>query len=870
MMAEFNPDDTIGVYRIIRLLGKGAMGAVYEVVHTQLGVHYALKSFTLKDGHIDILKEKFLAEGRVLARLHHPNVVRVFDLNFDEATQTPYFVMDLVVYKDGSPHTLADVEVSDLDEEFVFQWFTELASALDYIHAQGIVHRDIKLNNILLSADKHVILSDFGVLRLFSDRLRNEVRASTTMAAEVTNSRLVMGTRGYMAPEVERGEEATPAADVYSLAVMIVYLLTGAWYEPGSRVLELLETLRLPWTKVLPQMLAEDPAERPVDLCALVKRLEVPASEVKTIVRPSGRALPKLWDGVKRALRKLPWKATAIFGGAFAATAAVFTSVWFALRKPAAPQSAEEEFAATFGVEAIESGGTNEVAEAQSQRRTAGNLYCVVDLSTGPNATNYPVSYLAAEPKGGWTDEYKTTKLVLRRIEPGTFIMGKNQKNESRRVTLTKPFYIGVFEVTQKQYRLVTGGNPSKFKGDMRPVERVSYDMIRGKGEGAKWPVSNAVDAYSFMGKLRARTGLEFDLPTSAQWEFACRAGTTTIYSYGDSANGDYMWYKDNSSSKTHPVGLKRANPWGLYDMHGNVWDFCLDWASRTLNVMTDPRGAFFGKKRKIRGGAFTDMASAATAAVIYEWHPSVKNFNIGFRLCCSTESHERGAKKGANDEKQTVVTHGSAIGKVQLWEGGPYWAEMNIGAKKPEDSGYYFWWGDTVGYKRENDAWVASDASSSNFSFDSKSAHTFWKTQQLLQNEGWTTVDGILTPQHDAAHVQWGGGWRMPANQEIIDLSGKCEWTQTMLNGVKGYLVRGKGDYVSASIFLPVTGRVKGRSPNVGYDGCYWSSFSAPDKKNSKSRFAASLNFWPKGHGRFASHRYEGFTVRPVQGGAK
>lgn len=352
-MAAFNPEDTIGVYRIVRLLGKGAMGAVYEVVHTQLGVHYALKSFTLEDGHIDILKEKFLAEGRVLARLHHPNVVRVFDLNFDEATQTPYFVMDLVVYKDGSPHTLADVEVSDLDEEFVLRWFTELASALDYIHAQGIVHRDIKLNNVLLSADKRVILSDFGVLRLFSDRLRNEVRASTTMAAEATNSRLVMGTRGYMAPEVERGEEATPAADVYSFAVMIVYLLTGVWYEPGSRALELLETLELPWAKALPQMLAEDPAERPVDLCALAKLLEVPTSEAKTVVRPRGGQSPMAQNDATPAWRKLSWKAVAIFVGAFAVVVVVFMSVWFALRKPAVSQSAEEEFAAAFGAEGI-------------------------------------------------------------------------------------------------------------------------------------------------------------------------------------------------------------------------------------------------------------------------------------------------------------------------------------------------------------------------------------------------------------------------------------------------------------------------------------------------------------------------------------
>ena len=345
--------DTIGVYRIVRLLGKGAMGAVYEVVHTQLGVHYALKSFTLEDGHVDVLKEKFLAEGRILARLQHPNVIRVFDLNFDEATKTPYFVMDLVCYKDGSPHTLADIEVSDLDEEFVRQWFTELASAIDYIHAQGIVHRDIKLNNVLLTADKHVILSDFGVSRLFSDSLRREVRATTTMVAEAKNSRLVMGTRGYMAPEVERGEEATPAADVYSLAVMIVYLLTGVWYEPGSRALQLLETLELPWAQVLPQMLAEDPAERPANLSVLAKQLGVPASEAKTVVRPAAHPPAETQTGAKPRWRLPPWKPVAVIGGGIAAAAAVFTAAWFALRKPATPQSAEEEFAAAFGADGV-------------------------------------------------------------------------------------------------------------------------------------------------------------------------------------------------------------------------------------------------------------------------------------------------------------------------------------------------------------------------------------------------------------------------------------------------------------------------------------------------------------------------------------
>ena len=250
------------------------MGSVYEVEHEQLGVHYALKAFTHESGHVDVLKKKFLTEGRVLARLHDQHLVRVFDLNFDETTGTPYFVMELVLSEDGRPRTLADVKTAELDEDCVLQWFTELASVIDYIHEQGIVHRDIKLGNVLLSSDGHVVLSDFGISRLFSERLRSDVKAVNTMVSEaVTSARLMMGTQGYMAPEVARGEDATPAADSYSLGVMFVYLLTGIWYEPGSKVFKLLETLEYRWIDVLPRLLSENPAERPTNLSELVEQL---------------------------------------------------------------------------------------------------------------------------------------------------------------------------------------------------------------------------------------------------------------------------------------------------------------------------------------------------------------------------------------------------------------------------------------------------------------------------------------------------------------------------------------------------------------------------------------------------------------------
>ena len=261
------------------------MGAVYEVEHTQLGVHYALKTFTLEGGHVDLLKNKFLTEGKVLARLHDPHLVRVFDLNFDEATGMPYFVMDLVLSEDGSPRTLLDVKTEELDEDCVFEWFADLASAIDYIHAQGIVHRDIKLGNVLLSSDGHVVLSDFGISRIFSERLRSDVNAVNTMVSEaVTGARLVMGTQGYMAPEVVWGGEATPASDSYSLGVMFVYLLTGIWYTPASKAFKLLEALEYRWIDVLPRLLSVNPAERPTNLLELVETLRsAPVAEPERV-----------------------------------------------------------------------------------------------------------------------------------------------------------------------------------------------------------------------------------------------------------------------------------------------------------------------------------------------------------------------------------------------------------------------------------------------------------------------------------------------------------------------------------------------------------------------------------------------------------
>lgn len=271
-------------------------------------------------------------------------------------------------------------------------------------------------------------------------------------------------------------------------------------------------------------------------------------------------------------------------------------------------------------------------------------LYMVIDLSGGANASSYPVSYLDAVPSGGWSDTYKTTKLVLRRIEPGTFKMC-GQYN----VKLTKAFYIGVFEVTQRQYTLIMGTNPSDYKGDKRPVEQVSWEMIRGNATTYNWPNVKTVGSDSFAGRISKRTGKSFDLPTEAQWEYACRAGTTSLYNNGGNTENDLKKvgrYSGNTSdgkggySQHTVVGSYASNAWGLYDMHGNNWEWCLDWFGDLTSNVTDPKGPTSGGWRIFRGGSWYYYgADACQNTYRYNRVPSsFSNYYYGFRICMTIQ----------------------------------------------------------------------------------------------------------------------------------------------------------------------------------------------------------------------------------------
>jgi formylglycine-generating enzyme required for sulfatase activity len=225
-------------------------------------------------------------------------------------------------------------------------------------------------------------------------------------------------------------------------------------------------------------------------------------------------------------------------------------------------------------------------------------MYTVVGSARGLSAAQAaPLSAATPDLKAVEViDLGSGVKMEFVLIKPGSFLMGSesghNDEKPAHRVTLTRPFYLGRCEVTQDQWQRVMGSNPSGFKGANLPVENVSWN-----------------DCQDFLAKLQKQTGRQFTLPTEAQWEYACRAGTTNTFSCGDdeASLSRHAWHAFNSGGKTHPVGQKKPNPWGLYDMHGNVFEWCADWYSESYpgGDAMNPTGAGSGDRRIIRGGAW-------------------------------------------------------------------------------------------------------------------------------------------------------------------------------------------------------------------------------------------------------------------------
>jgi formylglycine-generating enzyme required for sulfatase activity len=575
---RFVTGTVFGDWRLTAFIGRGGNGEVYCARHVRLDISAAVKVLMRDD---ERAKSRFMHEAQMLAVMRSKAFPRFFA--YGEANEHAYIALELL-----EPCELP------MGDRAVAKFMLKVCGAVAELHALGYVHRDIKPSNILFrmkgpcGAQDHEcasepVLADLGLVKQipYPD---SKLQASDTGVQTIGG----VGTPGYGAPEqMERGE-VSAAVDVHALGVLADQCFKG---RPPRR-----------WGRIIQVATSSIPARRYATVQAFARAIR----------------MRNLWR----------WAVAAMV---VACVAAACVLVSLAMRP---------------------------------------DKYCVVDLSGGPDAKAYPVAYLKTEPSGwtkerGWPDEYKTSKLVRRLIKRGSFVMGvadDSDESRRRRVEFDKTFYMGVFEVTQRQYELVTGENPSNAKGAMRPVENISWTSLRGWWESYDWPEKKGVHANTFLGRLCSRTGLHFDLPAETQWEYACRAGTASIYNDGGSSVADLRrlgrfafnqklrgWGETNEGFVRHVpdgrggymekhtvVGSYSPNAWGLYDMHGNVSEWCLDrW--KNMSRHTDICAAAENGENRVRRGGSWNSTPGFCRSFCRDISPApMRDENFGFRVVMS------------------------------------------------------------------------------------------------------------------------------------------------------------------------------------------------------------------------------------------
>jgi eukaryotic-like serine/threonine-protein kinase len=589
-------------YEIDRLIGLGGMGEVHLARQVALNRPVAIKFLTRTAGDPpDEYEARFRREAELMARISHPNVVTIFD--FGAVAGRPYLVMEYVEGGDLRSKMVPDLPMPIGEIRSIMK---PVLKAVAFLHSRGIVHRDLKPENILMLHEETPKVTDFGIAVL------------DFAMGSLTRTGRALGTPGYVAPEQQYGLKVDARADQFSLAALCYEMGTGrkplgAFPKPDR----INPKFGPEAASVILKALSEDPTDRFETIGEFGEALDraLGAAEVR---KPSNRR----WPIIAASVAAVP-----ILIGA---------GVFLALRPDPTPK-----------VPPADNPGPAIVRTPDVSREVPAPLVPETPARLTARSVDIP--------------------LVL--VPAGEFRMGSTSADAdaqpeefpSHPVRISRAFYLGETEVTVGQFRKFIDATGARTSAETRPANGgqwggCMFDVKRNEWQQRpelNWRTPNGVkprsedepvlqvswyDAVAFCNWLSGREKRPFRLPTEAEWEYACRAGSRARWCFGDDPAplDQYAWNLKNAGHAFHPVGQKRPNAFGLLDMHGNAWEWCSDeFGPYDASPAVDPQGPPPKEARVLRGGSFDwDKVDRTRSASRHKYPSYMSYYNYGFRVC--------------------------------------------------------------------------------------------------------------------------------------------------------------------------------------------------------------------------------------------
>lgn len=617
-----------GQYVILDKIGEGGMGSVFKALHRHMRREVAIKVLHSDLAETPDALRRFQREMRAGGKLNHPHIVPTLDA--DQVGDTMFLVME---YVPGTNLALLVGQNGPLPVKQALRYVAHAAEGMAHAHDQGIIHRDIKPSNLLCDEQDNVRVLDLGLARFAAD--------GQAQQTQLTGTGELLGTVDYMAPEQALStRKADARSDIYSLGCTLAYLLTGQPPFSGESVLKRLMAHR----------------DTPVpSLCA--KRQEVPEAVDRIFQKMVAKQPAERYQSMRELLadlaplvgsrrRRSRWLMRRVL--AVLAASVLIAGFNFFRQRGDDEQKPRVEPPQTVQPIAPPSMAIAPFDDSQAvayQEAWGAHLRLPVEV------TNDVGMKLRLIPAGEFQQGATEAE-----VEEFSKLEGRSLATDGPRhpVRLTQPFYLGVTEVTQTEYETVIGNNPSLFS-----ASGTSAAVVAGS-DTAKHPVENVTwfDAIEFCNALSLRekltpcyervnddvtivAGTGYRLPTEAEWEFACRAGTETPWSFGgqDAPFEQFAWVSTNSEFHSRPVGQLKPNAFQLHDLHGNLWEWCQDvfdpryYETLTDGVTVDPTGPPASGVRSMRGGVWDNTIRLCRSAHRGANIATAQNFSIGFRV---------------------------------------------------------------------------------------------------------------------------------------------------------------------------------------------------------------------------------------------